>query len=170
MRILFDSQKTEYKQPFGTWSEGQACCLHIHIPRSVGAVNVECILDFEDGKPGAVATLQKESAQGDYDVWGGSFTLQPGLYFYYFQIHKTNGAFRLFKQGHDTNMEAGDQWQLTCTPAVFTTPDWAKGAIIYQVFPDRFCKSGDSPLGFGSGDCRAERSCGAGDEPWADKF
>ena len=146
MRILFDSQKTEYKQPFGTLSEGQACCLHIHIPRSVGAVNVECILDFEDSKPGAVATLQKESAQGDYDVWGGSFTLQPGLYFYYFKIHKTNGAFRLFKQGHDTNMEAGDCWQLTCTPAVFTTPDWAKGAIIYQVFPDRFCKSGDCDL------------------------
>jgi glycosidase len=43
-------------------------------------------------------------------------------------------------------MEAGDTWQLTCTPADFTTPDWAKGATIYQVFPDRFRKSGQCDL------------------------
>ena len=144
MRILFDSQKTEYKVPFGTLAEGQSCCLHIHIPCSVGAVKVECVLDSQDG--GAVATLQKESTQGHYDIWGGSFTLTPGLYFYYFKIYKSQGAFRLFKQGRDTNMEAGDRWQLTCIPADFTTPDWAKGAVIYQVFPDRFYKFGNCEL------------------------
>ncbi len=144
MRILFDSQKAEYKTPFGTLAEGQSCCLHIHIPRSVGAVKVECVLDSEDD--GTIATLQKESTQGHYEVWSGSFTLKPGLYFYYFQIYKPEGSFRLFKQGHDTNMEAGSRWQLTCTPADFTTPDWAKGAIIYQVFPDRFRKSGNCEL------------------------
>ena len=31
-------------------------------------------------------------------------------------------------------------------PAAFHTPDWAKGALIYQVFPDRFYKSGDCDL------------------------
>ena len=146
MRILFDSQKTEHKSPFGTLAEGQSCCLHIHIPCSVGAVKVECVLDLEDGTPGTVAPLQKESTQGDYEIWSGSFTLKPGLYFYYFKIYKPEGSFRLFKQGHHTNMEAGDRWQLTCTPADFTTPDWAKGAVIYQVFPDRFHKSGDCKL------------------------
>ena len=35
-------------------------------------------------------------------------------------------------------MEAGDLWQVSCIPDDFTTPDWAKGAIIYQIFPDRF--------------------------------
>ena len=142
MRILFDSQKAQYKSPFGTLAEGQSCCLRIHIPRSVGAVKAECILDLEDGTPGLVAPLQKESAQDDYEIWSGSFTLKPGLYFYYFKIYKPTGSFRLFKVGRDTNMEAGDRWQLTCTPADFTTPDWAKGAVIYQVFPDRFCQVG----------------------------
>ena len=146
MRILFDSQKTEYKTPFGTLAEGQPCCLHIHIPCSVGAIKVECVLDLEDGTPGMVAPLQKESTQGAYEVWHGSFTLKPGLYFYYFKIYKPEGSFRLFKQGHHTNMEAGDRWQLTCTPADFTTPDWAKGAVIYQVFPDRFCRVGNCDL------------------------
>ena len=43
-------------------------------------------------------------------------------------------------------MEAGDLWQLSCIPADFTTPDWAKGATIYQVFPDRFYASGQADL------------------------
>ena len=66
----------------------------------------------------------------------------PSLFFYYFLIDTQGGSFRLFKQGDDTNMEAGDLWQLSCIPADFTTPDWAKGATIYQVFPDRFYASG----------------------------
>ena len=43
-------------------------------------------------------------------------------------------------------MEAGDLWQLSCVPADFTTPDWAKGATIYQIFPDRFRASGHPDL------------------------
>lgn len=147
MRILFDSQQLAYKDPFGTLCQGQKCTLHIHIPVSVGTVKVECILDLADGTPGCVVPLQKTSTKDAYEIFTGSFSLtQPGLYFYYFRIYKPADSFRLFKQGHDTNMEAGDRWQLTCTPADFTTPDWAKGAIIYQIFPDRFYKSGQPDL------------------------
>ena len=81
--------------------------------------------------------------KGAYDVFEGQFSIPcPGLFFYYFVIDTQGGSFRLFKQGDDTNMEAGDLWQLSCIPADFTTPDWAKGATIYQVFPDRFYASG----------------------------
>ncbi len=147
MRILFDSHQLMYKDPFGTLSQGQPCTLHIHIPTTVGAVKTECILDFENGTPGTVALLQKTGTKGAYDIFSGTFSLeQPGLHYYYFRIYKPNGSFRLFKQGHDTNMEAGDRWQLTCTPSDFTTPDWAKGAVFYQIFPDRFRKSGDPDL------------------------
>ncbi len=147
MRILFDSQKAMFKTPFGTLSQGQECTLHIHIPSSVGAVKAECILTLDDGSVSRVATLEKETTEGLYDIFGGSFSLSvPGLYFYYFRIYKPDGSFRLFKQGCDTNMEAGSLWQLTCTPSDFVTPDWAKGAVIYQVFPDRFCKMGNPDL------------------------
>ena len=147
MRILFDSQQLMYKDPFGTLNQGQTCTLHIHVPVTVGALNAECILELADGTPGSTVSLQKEHTQENYDIFSGNFCLtQPGLYFYYFRIYKPTGFFRLFKQGADTNMEAGDCWQLTCTPADFTTPDWAKGAVIYQIFPDRFCKSGNPDL------------------------
>lgn len=148
MRILYDSKKSMFKTPFGTLSQGQECTLHVHIPTDVGAVKAECILTPDDGgTPVSVPMLCTEK-KGAYDIFSGSFSLsQPGLYFYHFVIYKPVGSFRLFKYGSsDTNMEAGDLWQLTCTPADFVTPDWAKGAVIYQVFPDRFCRSGECDL------------------------
>ena len=147
MRILFDSKKQIYKEPFGCVTPGERCTLRIHIPQSVGTTAVFCRLSREDGSPLTDHSLSFLEDRGPYQVWQGSFSMDtPGLYFYYFSITGNTGTFRLFKQGDDTNMEAGDLWQLSCIPAEFTTPDWAKGAVIYQVFPDRFCKSGDCDL------------------------
>ena len=147
MRILFDSKKSIYKTPFGTLSAGQECTLNIHIPGDVGAIQTHCILTRDDGGEPISVPLFCSAQEGAYDIFSGSFSLiQPGLYFYYFVITKPTGSFRLFKYGDDTNMEAGDLWQLTCTPRDFTTPDWAKGAVIYQVFPDRFYRSGKCDL------------------------
>lgn len=147
MRILFDSQQKVYKDPFGTLTQGEVCRLRVDVPCSVGAVGAACVLNLEDGTPYAEIPMEKVRTEGPYDIFSGSFVLeQPNLYFYYFRIYKPNNSFRLFKQGHDTNMEAGDCWQLTCTPADFTTPDWAKGAVFYQIFPDRFRKVGTPSL------------------------
>lgn len=146
MRILFDSQNPLYKTPFGCIAQGEKCCLRIHIPESVGTTTVFCVLQHEDGSLCREVPLTALEQRGVYQVFGGAFTLTPGLYFYYFRITGTTGTFRLFKQGNDTNMEAGDLWQLTCYPGDFVTPDWAKGAVIYQIFPDRFHKSGDCDL------------------------
>ncbi len=143
MRILYDSKQTQFKNPFGTLVPGQDCKLHIHIPAAVGATSVTCELLYEDHSAAQTVTLLKEEEQGPYQIFGGTLTLsKPALYFYFFRVHTPDSSFRLFKQGEDTNMEAGDLWQVSCVPETFHTPDWAKGAIIYQVFPDRFHKSG----------------------------
>ncbi len=147
MRILFDSKQSRFKEPFGTLVPGQTCKLHIHIPSSVKARRVLCIIFREDGANEESVPLFFCETRDAYDIFGGEFAFpQTGLYFYYFLIHKEQGSFRLFKQGNDTNMEAGDLWQVSCIPSDFTTPNWAKGASIYQVFPDRFCKEGSCDL------------------------
>ncbi len=147
MRILFDSKKPQFKVPFGTLTPGEVCTLHLHIPSSVSAYRVEIVLCYEDGSPGRYVEMHRQEQRGVYDIFEGTFSLfAPGLYFYYFQIHEPDGMFRLFKQGDDANMEAGGLWQVSCVPADFTTPDWAKGAIIYQIFPDRFCRVGSCDL------------------------
>ena len=148
MRILFDSKSPLYKKPFGTLVPDELCALNIHIPVSVHTVSVSCILKGDDG----TTTLQeipfvKKVTAAPYEIWSCEFSLpHTGLFFYYFYVATKDGGFRLFKQGDDTNMEAGALWQVSCIPASFHTPDWAKGATIYQIFPDRFRKSGDCDL------------------------
>ena len=148
MRILYDSKLPQYKTPFGTLTPGQVCTVHIHIPCAVGTTAVTLLLKYEDGKTDAqTIELTKQADKGAYEVWGGDFSIpHTGLYFYYFYIRKPDGGFRLFKQGDDTNMEDGSLWQVSCVPADFHTPDWAKGATIYQIFPDRFYKAGNCDL------------------------
>lgn len=147
MRILYDSKEHMYKDPFGTLTPNQSCTLHIHIPSSVQTTKVVVQFNHQDGTPSHTVPMEYQIKRGAYDIYQGKFSLEhTGLYFYYFYITTKTGGFRLFKQGNDTNMEAGDCWQLSCIPADFTTPDWAKGATIYQIFPDRFCKSGRCDL------------------------
>jgi len=147
MRILYDSKKTEYKDPFGTLVPGQQCTLAVHVPVSVEAESVQCYIRLEGKGELPPVMLSPAERLGVYQVFRGSFALsETGLYFYYFTVSNPYGTFRLFKQGDDTNMEAGDLWQVSCVPRDFTTPDWAKGAVIYQVFPDRFHKEGNCDL------------------------
>ena len=48
MRILYDSKKLIFKDPFGTLVPGQECTLHVHIPQSVGTVGAKCVFCHED--------------------------------------------------------------------------------------------------------------------------
>ena len=146
MRILFDSKQPAFKEPFGTLVPDQVCTLHIHIPASVQATKVVCLLIPDGGEPMEVP-MEYRMKKGAYEIFRGTFSLkETGLFFYYFRISNRVGTFRLFKDGDETNMEDGDLWQVSCVPADFTTPDWAKGATIYQVFPDRFYRSGKCDL------------------------
>ena len=147
MRILFDSKLPQYKTPFGTLVPGQECTLNMDIPSTVQTTQVVCHLSYADGGEAQQVTMEYKMKKGPYETWQGKFTLpETGLYFYYFVIHHRTGSFRLFKQGDETNMEAGDLWQISCCPADFETPEWARGATIYQLFPDRFNASGKVDL------------------------
>ena len=147
MRILFDSKQLQHKTPFGTLVPDQICTLCMHIPSSVQAQRVSCILNHENGSNAQTFDLTFKDKKGPYDIYEGQFSIpSTGLYFYFFTIQHSTGSFRLFKEGDETNMEAGSLWQVSCVPADFKTPDWAKGATIYQIFPDRFHKSGSPDL------------------------
>ena len=149
MRILFDSRQTQYKTPFGTLRTGECCVLQIRIPTEVGTSGVRLML--EDSEHAVCAELPfsfVSRGEDGYELWRLEFTRQEtGLHFYWFHIDKRGGgSFRLFRQGSDTNMEAGEKWQLSVIPADFTVPDFAPGAVMYQIFPDRFARSGSCDL------------------------
>ena len=144
MRILFDSKLSQFKTPFGTLLPGQGCRLRVDIPVSCRTVKAEVIFLQDDALTEAFrAPLAKAEANALYEAWSGEVSLPAaGLYFYYFFIATQNEAFRLYKQGNDTNMEAGDLWQVSCVEDRFPAPEYAKGAVMYQIFPDRFYAAG----------------------------
>lgn len=147
MRILYNSRLARYKTPFGTLTPGQSCTLHIWIPASCQTRQVLCRMVHEDGRPAFQAAMSLERSDGPYEVYAGSFSFsEPGLFFYDFGITTVNESFSLLRQGEDTNMEAGDRWQISCIPEDFNVPDWAVGTVMYQIFPDRFRRSGRCDL------------------------
>ena len=147
MRILFDSKKTDFKTPFGVLKPAQRCTLHLHVPVSVRTTSVCIVLLHEDGTELRREPMTLEQTSGPYEIYAGSFAFDAnGLYFYYFYLCTQTTDFPLYKQGDDTNMCHGDLWQVSCVPAEYRVPRGAPGAVIYQVFPDRFYKSGECDL------------------------
>ena len=121
--------------------------MHIQIPCSCQTVHVEVRLLREDGKPYLNVPMAKAAATELYETWTAAFALDdPDLYFYFFQITTKNESFRLLKQGDDTNMEDGDWWQISVIAEEFAVPSALEGAVMYQIFPDRFAKSGQADL------------------------
>ena len=147
MRILYDSKLSQFKTPFGTLHPGQTCTMRIQIPCSCRTTHVEVRLLREDTKPFLNVPMAKTAATELYETWSASFALDdPDLYFYYFQITTQDGSFRLYKQGNDTNMEQGDLWQVSVTAETYPVPESLQGAVMYQIFPDRFAKEGQCDL------------------------
>ena len=67
-----------------------------------------------------------------------------GLYFYIFDFGSCGfgcGSLRKGTLSHDPK-----PWQITVYDEEYATPEWMKGGVMYQIFPDRFHKSGDIPI------------------------
>ena len=66
---------------------------------------------------------------------------ETGLFFYWFQIGGRRAA-----MGKERALEYSDgapSYQLLVYSEDFATPEWFKGGVLYQIFPDRFYKSGE---------------------------
>ena len=147
MRILYDSKQEEFKSPFGTLTPEQQCVLHLQIPKSVEARAVSLVIEDPYGKPVGEFPFNCTGDQEGFEYFLCEFSLEEcGLYFYWFRIGGKYGEFRLFKHGNETNMEAGEKWQLSVIPRVRRAPESFMGSVMYQIFPDRFCRVGTCDL------------------------
>lgn len=80
---------------------------------------------------------------GEYSVY--STTLEgfsTGIYYYFFEIGFDNDLKTVSKiDGKSQISDHRVPWQLTVYDHNYSTPEWIKGGIMYQIFPDRFCKN-----------------------------
>lgn len=79
--------------------------------------------------------------------YGWSISLkinEIGLYFYHFQI-EGEGIISCDSLQFGRFQENIDNFLLVVHSLDYKTPDWFKGGVMYQIFPDRFAKQGTTP-------------------------
>lgn len=84
--------------------------------------------------------MEKTEKVGEFDFYSVEYQLSNEMVHYHFEI-EGNGLTRIY----DTRgvvKDANDYFDFKIRPG-FKTPDWAKGAVMYQIYVDRFY-NGDS--------------------------
>ena len=71
----------------------------------------------------------------DYDYYAATIDLTDEKVSYYFEVHSGKLCCYFNKQGVTSDIEIDSSFMIA--PG-FHTPDWAKGAVMYQIYPDRF--------------------------------
>lgn len=79
----------------------------------------------------------------DYSIFSVKLEkLGIGIYYYFFEIVSDCDMKIVSKVNGEAQVtDHMIPWQLTVYDKDYKTPDWIKGGIIYQIFPDRFKKS-----------------------------
>ena len=84
--------------------------------------------------------MEYEKSEGDFDYFKIRLVMQEESVHYFFEIHA--GKIRCFYNKIGVSRDRLDVYDFTIAPG-FHTPEWAKGAVMYQIFVDRF-SSGDT--------------------------
>lgn len=131
--MYFNSRSAECKAPFGAVRAGQTVRFSVY--DAAGPVTLEL---FADGasQPVLCAPLTPVGNGASASVTAPA----AGLYFYRFAV--PGGYLTRGEGGCAVLTESdGQPFQLTVYDA-FETPDSFKGGVMYQIFPDSFCRSG----------------------------
>lgn len=144
MKPPFDPSKSWHKSISGAVAAGSHLWLRVVLPRDFKVTACRLILS-EDNKPDRVFDMTWDNTDGFEEWWQIQLYLDaPALLFYRFQYETSWGKTDIGpgKSSVSGEISSKDKWQLTVYSPDFRTPDWLKGGIIYQIFPDRFFCSG----------------------------
>ncbi len=148
--IPYISSRTYHKYPFGAVEEGTELTFRIVLPKSFGCNSAFLKIHTENGFYEDVR-MQWERDEGcGEEWWKASFTAgEAGLYFYRFCIFNSYSQNFITKAYGSVGMisSEGQDFFFTVYDKDFATPDRLKGSVIYQIFPDRFCFSGEEKSG-----------------------
>ena len=141
MKILFDSRNLAFKTPFGCLEQGEPLTIHFFV-KDAYETGVLFLLE-EDGKDAVSFKMSFEKEADGYRQYTCSLSnLVTGLYFYSFCIVTESQALAVFRnEKNQPVVESGQKWQLTCYHRAYPIERAFQGAVMYQIFPDRFNRS-----------------------------
>ncbi|MCR5808662.1 MAG: glycoside hydrolase family 13 protein [Clostridiales bacterium] len=148
--VFHDSRELASREPFGALRCGQSVTLRLFITGE-DLDKTHALLRVWDGEE---RFLEGEASfDGGAKVFSFRVTApaRPAIMWYSFRIHSPEGFFYagaedpVLRSGRSVlTQELPHDWRITVYDADFRTPDRFKGAIVYQIFPDRF-RRGEYP-------------------------
>lgn len=145
--LIFNSRDKSYKSIRSAIATDEPCKFRIKVPRDCrcSCATLAITKDGENEKT-AYYGMFWAGMCGDYhEYWELHFSATtPGLYFYHFELDTPWGKSLIMNTGNGIGdfSALGNEFQQTVYDKNFKTPDFLKGGIIYQIFPDRFYHSG----------------------------
>ncbi len=141
---MFHSRDPLYKDPVGASPEGVPVHFRITLPRELSASAAQLVMEQEGVGTQRLDLFWCGMNGEDKEWWECHYTPSaPGLYFYYFEARTCRGSLRLARGFSGEAVSGGTaRWQMTVYSQSLSTPEWLAGGIFYQIFPDRFARSG----------------------------
>ena len=98
--------------------------------------NVDYVCYIEDGSSLKEAVMEKTDSDGQFDYYEYKITVGSDKLSYSFKVVKGSEVCYYNRLG--ATMDNQESFHFRIAPG-FSTPDWAKGAVMYQIYVDRFC-------------------------------
>ncbi len=100
--------------------------------------NVDCVFLVCKGEK---LLMAKVEADENFDYYAYELQLDNEKVSYYFEVH--TGRVVGYYDTRGLVLEVNEYYDFVIIPG-FKTPDWAKGAVMYQIYVDRFCNGDPS--------------------------
>ncbi len=86
--------------------------------------------------------MKRSETEGGFDYYDVSVNIGKEPFTYYFEVMGKDGS-HFFYDKRGAAQDVKDSMRFMVVPG-FSTPTWAKGAVMYQIFVDRFCNGDES--------------------------
>ena len=139
--FVFDSRSESCKKPYGAVPCGTAVSYTVRpLRRECWS---RCVLVTQREFSGQTAELELPCTgqDGDRNRFSGIFSApaEPELVWYWFRLFREDGSSILLDRSGYHGGENVQSWQLTVYEES-STPAWFGCGVVYQIFPDRFCR------------------------------
>ena len=144
MKPIYDTWNLGYKSIFGAVKQFETVKFSIRLAKDIVPDFPPVMVLFRTGFKERFLTMHCSGEEEDCFVYSAEYNARySDVHYYYFSY--TQGGIRHYIKKvdcHNAAIDNGDLFQLTVYQSDYETPDFLKGGVMYQIFPDRFCKSG----------------------------
>lgn len=144
MKPIYDPWNLHYKSIFGAIRQFNTCRFSIRLPKNIILDFAPVLILVRTGFKERFIPMVELEEEEDCFVYSAKYTPYFADVHYYYFAYTVGGVRSYIKKVncHEASINAGDLFQLTVYAKEYKTPDFLKGGVMYQIFPDRFCKSG----------------------------